>query len=238
MKKLIIILAILFSYNAYSQTHLPAVDNKVVYEGTISFPASCPYIVISGSWADTVGSGSNVKAEDSAQVALAASVFADWITAGEIDTVGYTIRSTDTCRMYYHILPHNATEDSAYYFRYANTSGTIAWRQFTTDPLPLLSEKLLFVGELISSTTANPKIGLMSKYWWIAPTTNADDGTDFIDMNTALEHNLSLAPAALDTVLTAPIWLYGRIYGTFMHWGSEAKTIKYKLWMARIDRRW
>ena len=231
MKKLIIILAILFSYNAYSQTHLPGVDMKVVYEGTITFPANADTIKIY----HTKASATHAIARDSSIVTLAASVYADWITAGDLDTIG---RYDAVDSLYYFYLLVEGMTGISNALRYVNTAGTIAWFNFDKGPFPLLSEKLIFMGEIISSTVANPKVGLISKYWWVAPSTNASDNTDFIDMNDALSHDLSDDRAQLDTISTAPLWLYGKVYGVFMHWGSEAKTIKYKLWMARIDRRW
>ena len=220
MKKLIIILAILFSYNAYSQTHLPPVDNKVIYEATVTFPASAPYIFFQSSGTDSADYAQS-------KALLAASAFAAYVTADDLDTLRNSAKDT-----LFVITPDGDT------LRYVNTAGTIAWNSFDRGPFPLLSEKLMFMGEVISSTVTNPKVGLMSKYWWVAPSTNASDNTAFLDMNEALQHDLSFAPAAIDTVLTAPLWLYGKLYGIWIHWGAEAKTIKYKLWMVRIDRRW
>jgi hypothetical protein len=227
MKKLIIILAILFSYNAYSQTHLPGVDMKVVYEGTITFAADAPFIFF---W----GVGDSATTDSMAHAKYEASVFAEWVSdRSELDTLIVKGTSSGGDSLIY--LINEVSNDT---MRYVNTAGTVAWINFDRGPYPILTEQIIFMGEIISSTVANPKVGLISKYWWVAPSTNAYDNTDFIDMADALSHDLSDDRAQLDTISTAPIWLYGKVYGAFMHWGSEAKTIKYKLWMARIDRRW
>jgi hypothetical protein len=227
MKRLIIVLfAIMFSYNVYSQTHLPGVDMKIVYESTITFAANAPFICF-------YGTGDSTTADSMVHAKYNASVFAEWVTGrSELDTLIVRGTSSGGDSLIYLINDNNDT------MRYVNTSGTQAWINFERGPYPILTEKLMFMGEIISSTVANPKVGLMSKYWWVAPSTNASDNTAFIDMNNALSHDLSDDRAQLDTINTAPLWLYGKVYGAFMHWGSEAKTIKYKLWMARIDRRW
>lgn len=229
MKKIIILLSIIFAMSLNAQSNkVPGTDLKLVYEGTINIPANCPYISIYAATIDTTDVDSTLKAK------FAVSVFKDWVDAGYMDTLRGGGGAYNDSLLY--IVTHDGVDT----FRYVNTGATIAWHNFVKGPYSFMTDKVSFMGEITSTglTSGNlPNLALMTKYHWVAPTTNLTDATDFVDMEDALEHDLSVDPAAISIDTTALNYLYVKIYGVFMHWGLEAKSVQYKLWMVRIDRR-